>query len=64
MARFIPFQLRDAKWSDGTPVTARDFVLGWQRAVDPKFGSPNANYLIQRLHVLKCRRSGCQGKMT
>ena len=30
------FHLRkDAKWSNGTPVTAKDFVFGWQRAVDP-----------------------------
>ena len=31
------FHLRDdAKWSNGTKVTAADFVFGWQRAVDPK----------------------------
>ena len=30
------FHLRkDAKWSNGTPVTAKDFVFAWQRAVDP-----------------------------
>ncbi|WP_432663157.1 peptide ABC transporter substrate-binding protein [Wukongibacter baidiensis] len=30
------FHLRkDAKWSDGKPVTAEDFVYGWKRAVDP-----------------------------
>ncbi len=29
------FKLRDAKWSDGKPVTAQDFVTGWTRAVDP-----------------------------
>lgn len=26
---------RDARWSDGKPVTARDFVFAWQRVVDP-----------------------------
>ena len=25
------FHLRDAKWSNGTPVTARDFVFAWRR---------------------------------
>ena len=31
------FTLRnDAKWSDGTPVTADDFVYSWRRLVDPK----------------------------
>ena len=37
------FRLRaDGKWSDGTPVTAADFVFGWQRLVDPETGSPYA----------------------
>jgi len=25
------FHLRDAKWTDGTPVTANDFVFAWRR---------------------------------
>ncbi|PDM36810.1 peptide ABC transporter substrate-binding protein, partial [Bacillus cereus] len=25
----------DSKWSNGTPVTAKDFVFAWQRAVNP-----------------------------
>ena len=29
------FHLRDSKWSNGTPVTAKDFVFAWQRAVNP-----------------------------
>ena len=30
------FKLRkDAKWSDGQPVTAKDFVFAWKRAVNP-----------------------------
>ncbi|MGP3591738.1 oligopeptide ABC transporter substrate-binding protein OppA [Vagococcus sp. WN89Y] len=40
------FHLRkDAKWSDGTPVTAQDFVYSWQRLADPKTASPYASYL-------------------
>ena len=40
------FQLRtDAKWSDGTAVTARDFVYAWRRLVDPETASPNADAL-------------------
>ncbi|MDO4426728.1 MAG: ABC transporter substrate-binding protein [Moraxella sp.] len=39
------FKLRDAKWSNGDPVTAEDFVAGWQRLVDPKTGSYYASYL-------------------
>ena len=31
------FKLRkDAKWSNGDPVTAKDFVFAWQRLLDPK----------------------------
>ncbi|MDD2955163.1 MAG: peptide ABC transporter substrate-binding protein [Oscillospiraceae bacterium] len=33
------FHLRDAKWSDGKPVTAADFVFAWRRAVDPATAS-------------------------
>lgn len=40
------FTLRDnAKWSDGQPVTAGDFVYAWQRAVDPELASPYAWYM-------------------
>lgn len=40
------FTLRDANWSDGTPVTAQDFVFAWQRAVDPDTGSPYGPYMM------------------
>ncbi|MDE7056903.1 MAG: peptide ABC transporter substrate-binding protein, partial [Lactobacillus sp.] len=34
------FDLRkNAKWSNGDPVQAKDFVYSWQRTVDPKTGS-------------------------
>ncbi len=40
------FHLRkDAKWSDGTPVTAQDFVYSWQRLANPNTASPYASYL-------------------
>ncbi|WP_077368493.1 peptide ABC transporter substrate-binding protein [Anaerosalibacter sp. Marseille-P3206] len=29
------FHLRDANWSDGTPITAYDFEFAWFRAIDP-----------------------------
>lgn len=40
------FKLRDAKWSNGTPVTAQDFVFAWQRAIDPATGSPYGPYMM------------------
>lgn len=40
------FHLRkDAKWSNGEPVTAQDFVYSWQRLADPKTASPYSSYL-------------------
>jgi oligopeptide transport system substrate-binding protein len=39
------FHLRDAKWSDGVPVTADDFVFSFQRLMDPKTASEYA-YLL------------------
>lgn len=41
------FHLRkDAKWHDGVPVTAKDFVYSWQRLVDPKNATPYADYPV------------------
>ncbi len=39
------FHLRDANWSDGTPVVADDFVFAWRRLLDPKIASSYAYYL-------------------
>lgn len=39
------FTIRDAVWSNGTPVTANDFVFAWRRIVDPQTGS-EYNYIM------------------
>lgn len=39
------FYLRDAKWSDGVPVTAEDFVFAIRRILDPKTASQYASLL-------------------
>lgn len=40
------FKLRpDLKWSDGSKLTAQDFVTGWRRLVDPKNAFTYAFYL-------------------
>jgi len=36
------FKLKDANWSNGTPVTAEDFVFSWRRLVDPEVASEYA----------------------
>jgi oligopeptide transport system substrate-binding protein len=42
---FIFHLRKNAKWSNGDPVTAGDFVYGWRRLVDPDTASPYAEYL-------------------
>lgn len=40
------FKLRtDLKWSNGDPVTAQDYVYGWQRTADPKNESTSASLM-------------------
>ncbi|MCA1055755.1 peptide ABC transporter substrate-binding protein [Rossellomorea aquimaris] len=36
------FKLRDAKWSNGDPVTAGDFEYAWKRALNPDTGAEYA----------------------
>ena len=42
------FHLRDSLWSDGTPVTAGDFVYSWNRAANPLTAS-DYGYLFDGL---------------
>ncbi len=40
------FHLRaDARWSNGDPVTAQDFIASWQRVLSPQLGADYANLL-------------------
>ena len=36
---YIFHMRKDAKWSNGTPVTANDFVFAWRRLIDPAIAS-------------------------
>lgn len=61
--RVWTFTLRDnAQWSDGTPVTAQDFVYSWQRLVDPKTLSPFAWFAA--LAGINNAQAIIDGKMT
>ncbi|WP_106478990.1 peptide ABC transporter substrate-binding protein [Phytohalomonas tamaricis] len=54
------FHLRDdAKWSDGEPVTAEDFVFGWQHLLDPKSASKYA-YLLYPVKNAEAVNTGKQ----
>lgn len=39
----------EARWSDGSPVTAQDFAASWRRILAPSLGAPNASllYILQ-----------------
>jgi oligopeptide transport system substrate-binding protein len=53
------FHLRDAKWSDGVPVTADDFVFALQRLMDPKTASEYASllYFIQNAEAVNAGKA-------
>jgi len=38
----VTFTLRESNWSDGTPLTASDFVYSWKRGMDPRTASEYA----------------------
>ncbi len=56
------FHLRVGQWSDGTPLTAADFVYAWRRAVTPSTASPYAWYL--QLAGIKNAKAITEGKMS
>ncbi|MGY9105626.1 MAG: peptide ABC transporter substrate-binding protein, partial [Alphaproteobacteria bacterium] len=53
------FHLRDQLWSDGTPVTANDFVFAWRRLLDPA----TAVQYASMLYVVKNARPINAGDM-
>ena len=49
------FHLRkDAKWSDGVAVTAKDFEYTWRRTFDPEVAAPYA-WMVQEIGRASCR---------
>ncbi len=51
---------RNARWSNGDPVTAQDFVYSYRRALDAKFGAP----LVDNLFFVANAESYNGGKIT
>jgi oligopeptide transport system substrate-binding protein len=54
------FTLRPARWTDGKPVTAGDFVYAWERVLNPKTGAKYA----QQLYHLKGGEEYNTGRLT
>ena len=51
------FHLRPVVWSNGEPLTARDFVYSWRRVVDPK----TASLYAHRMYLVKNAREITKG---
>jgi oligopeptide transport system substrate-binding protein len=45
--KIYTFHLRKSQWSDGIPLTARDFEWSWKRVLDPKTDSQYASLFFQ-----------------
>jgi len=54
------FLRRNARWSNGDPVTAQDFVYSYIRQLGPKFGAP----LVDNLFFLANAEQFNEGKIT
>ncbi|NIA71845.1 peptide ABC transporter substrate-binding protein [Pelagibius litoralis] len=54
------FKIRDHMWSDGTPVTAHDFVYAWQRILKPDTGAEYASllYIIEGAEDVNTGKGG------
>ncbi len=51
------FHLRKTKWSDGTDLTASDFVYAWRSVLDPKTMAPCANILYPLKNAEKASKN-------
>jgi oligopeptide transport system substrate-binding protein len=47
------FHLREARWSNGEPITAADFIYAWQRVVNPKTAADYAQTLAPIKNALQ-----------
>ncbi len=57
------FHLRDdVTWSDGTQVTADDFVYSWIRTLDPATGAPRSK--VHQLYDIKNARAYNEGELS
>lgn len=57
--RYVFHLRKDARWSDGKPVTSDDFLFAWERALTPTTGAPYVFFL----HELKNGKAFYEGKI-
>jgi len=52
------FHLRREEWSDGSPVTAGDFVFAWRRLLDPRTGAFYAYnfWVLKNAHAISAKK--------
>lgn len=53
------FTLRTSQWSDGTPLTAKDFEQTWKTILAPEFPAPNA----YQLFLIKGAKDAKEGRI-
>lgn len=53
------FHLRDGlKWSDGSDLTANDFVYSWKRVADPEVAAPYAETVLNMVEGFEAAQAG------
>ncbi len=54
------FHLREARWSNGEPIRAADFVFAWRRTVDPATASDYAQALAPVANAITSAKGTCR----
>jgi oligopeptide transport system substrate-binding protein len=58
------FKLREASWSDGAPITARDCAASWRRALSPSWRLPTRRLRMQSRELRTSGRESADGMMS